>query len=273
VPLAVEHVDLPVVEVSRVQERIPGVGCAIARPLKTAPGSTDTGATCASGPPRQPRIAPLSVSKMNAAGPSVGSVSVGTRKLPGTPAKTTPVGLVGTLTTNGGDGGGGKGVPAKLYSVDTLGSLSDTHHGLVGPRASPHALTRFGSVVAARPGMSDTSGVTANVPPGGAAPTDAAAVSPSERTAAANKLRRMNRRISHPPPVGFRGHTLTGTERFAASPPAQALRELSTNLRNLAPAAIEAWCSEMQRGVVSPGTFWILRPKQRPYGVAMASYW
>ncbi len=40
------------------------------------------------------------------------------------------------------------------------------------------------------------------------------------------------------------------------------------------PAAVEAWCSEMdQRGFVSQGTFWILRPKQRPSDVAMASYW
>ena len=82
-------------------------------------------------------------------------------------------------------------------SVDRSVPLSATHHGLVALRARPQPLTRFGSVAAAAPGTSETSRVTAYVPPGGAAGSCAAATSANEATVAKNVMRRIVPRMTH----------------------------------------------------------------------------
>src|SRR3954470_10413877 len=95
----------------------------------------------------QPEIVPSSVSKMKRS-----------PKKSEPPLKTTPVGeaggvppgCTGIVTTSG------TIPPEPLYSVETPVPLSATHHGLLELRASPQGLTRFGSVVGAIPGTSDT---------------------------------------------------------------------------------------------------------------------
>jgi hypothetical protein len=52
--------------------------------------------------------------------------------------------------------------PAPLYSVDVPVPLFATHHGLVALALNPHALTKFGSVIFAKPGTSETKLVTSN---------------------------------------------------------------------------------------------------------------
>src|ERR1041384_266946 len=98
-------------------------------------------------PALQPEIVPSSVTKMKRS-----------PKKSALPLKTVPVGAeggvppggTGMVTTNG------TIAPAPLYSVATPVPLSATHHGLVALRASPQGLTRWGSVVAASPGTSET---------------------------------------------------------------------------------------------------------------------
>src|SRR6266511_6356695 len=98
-----------------------------------------------------PRIVPASVAKMNREEPEL-VPSLTTNPEP--PLNTNPVGPPATLTTSG------TALPDPSYSVETSVSLSATHHGVVGPATSPHALTRWASVLAASPGWSETSFVT-----------------------------------------------------------------------------------------------------------------
>jgi hypothetical protein len=78
------------------------VGCAIARPLKTAPEAMPVvGATSAVVPPRHALSSPASVAKTKEAGPSAVVAEVAIGKLPATPAKTAPVGPPGTATVSG----------------------------------------------------------------------------------------------------------------------------------------------------------------------------
>src|SRR5690242_5363686 len=60
--------------------------------------------------------------------------------------------------------GGEIAVPDPLYSVDVPLPLFETQIGLVASIAMPHPLTRFGSILAATPGRSATSFVTAYRP-------------------------------------------------------------------------------------------------------------
>src|SRR4051812_1519480 len=53
--------------------------------------------------------------------------------------------------------------PSVRYSVETFGPLSDTQTGVAGPWDIPHALTRFGSVISARPDTSDTRSCSTNL--------------------------------------------------------------------------------------------------------------
>src|SRR5689334_3604104 len=53
--------------------------------------------------------------------------------------------------------------PPPAYSVEVLVPLLATHSGLVGDRASPHALTASGSVIVAWPGWSETRSLSTNV--------------------------------------------------------------------------------------------------------------
>ena len=147
--------------------------------------------SAAAEPPRHARIIPSSLEKMKFAGASAGLAVVATTKLSGMPAKTAPVGPPSTPTTSG------LIPPALVYRVDRSVPLSATHHGLVALRASPQPLTRFGSVAAAAPGTSETSRVTAYVPPGGAAGSCAAATSANEATVAKNVMRRIVPRMTH----------------------------------------------------------------------------
>src|ERR671934_1800674 len=109
----------------------------------------------------QPEIVPSSVSKMNRLGPECPPLET-TKSL--LPLKTVPVGadvVPGALPAGGGmvttSGlASGNGWPAPLYSVETPVPLSATQNGLVDDDVIPQALTRFGSVVWARPGTSDT---------------------------------------------------------------------------------------------------------------------
>ena len=84
----------------------------------------------------QARITPLSVSKMNSAGPEAPLFDTTN---PEPPLNTAPVGAPATLTING------NGLPLPSYSVDVLEWLLATHHGVLGPATSPHAFTRLGS--------------------------------------------------------------------------------------------------------------------------------
>jgi hypothetical protein len=96
---------------------------------------------------------------MKLAGPRVVLVAVATGKLFAMPAKTAPVGPPSTVTTSGLIASGP--LLGVAYSVDRSVPLSATHQGLVvALRVSPQALTRCGSVSAAAPGTSETSGVT-----------------------------------------------------------------------------------------------------------------
>src|ERR671935_58750 len=105
---------------------------------------------------------PSSASKMKIAGADVDPFETWNSALPAKRLNTAPVGAlsggmsVPMLTTSG------SGAPVlPLYSVDTLVPLSATHHGLpLGDAASPHALTRFGSVNIATPGWFETRFVT-----------------------------------------------------------------------------------------------------------------
>src|ERR1044071_1273120 len=95
----------------------------------------------------QPLITPASEENRNTDGlPSILKASP--------PLNTVPVGApCGIFTTSG------RVVTALLvavapeYSVETPVPLSATHAGVLGPNDSPHALTRFGSVVSAWPGV------------------------------------------------------------------------------------------------------------------------
>src|SRR5262245_55813517 len=62
-----------------------------------------------------------------------------------------PVGAPsGILTTSGTADAGAPSMPP-VYSVDTSAPLSETHNGVDGPKESPQALTRFGSMSLALP--------------------------------------------------------------------------------------------------------------------------
>src|SRR5205807_3503910 len=62
-----------------------------------------------------------------------------------------------------------------LYVVALELPLSATHSGVAGPSASPHGLTRFGSVRRAWPGRSETRSTCRTVPGAGALPLAARA--------------------------------------------------------------------------------------------------
>src|SRR5438876_3685365 len=109
----------------------------------------------------QPAIVPSSVAKRTKAGPELPfsemtkSGEAGSKVLKAWPvgAATAPTpaeGGAGIATTRG------CGLPAPSYSVATPAWLSDTQIGLRGPTEVPHGFFRFGSVWAARPGMSET---------------------------------------------------------------------------------------------------------------------
>src|SRR6185369_11557073 len=106
----------------------------------------------------QPASVPPSVTKMNREGPltvPVDVVMLTTKSFP--PANTTPVGAEcsppapGIVTTRG------CGLPVPSYKVDFPVPLSDTQTGPFGLKATPHPLTRFGSVKSAGTLPSDTS--------------------------------------------------------------------------------------------------------------------
>src|SRR6266576_5985330 len=99
--------------------------------------------------PFQPRIVPFRVSKMKVAGvPFTGND-------PATLLNTIPVGPLGgappgMVTTNP------WGVPAALYRVASPVPWSEVQKGDVAEKATPHGFLRLGSVLAARPGISET---------------------------------------------------------------------------------------------------------------------
>src|SRR6266540_3229426 len=104
--------------------------------------------TWAAPVPFHPAIVPLSVEKMKRArAPPM-------RKLVASPLNTRPVGAPATPTVSG------TLPPTALYSVEASTPLSATHQGVVGPATSPHAFTRFVSVVVPGTPLFDTSGVT-----------------------------------------------------------------------------------------------------------------
>src|SRR5215471_2012416 len=121
--------------------------------------------------------------------PKVVVAVVPTWNWPEMPEKTAPDGPPSTPTTSG-----LIVIPPLFvaYSVDWSVPLSATHHGLEALRARPQPLTRCGSVTAAAPWTSETSGVTVYEPPGGAAGTGAAATSARLVTAATSTRRRVD---------------------------------------------------------------------------------
>src|SRR4029077_10826056 len=78
---------------------------------------------------------------------------------------TCPVGAPPGVDTTSGTIDTGLRPRAPLYSVETSVPLSDTHSGVLGPCDIPQAFTRFGSVIAACPGWSETRLVWVNVGP------------------------------------------------------------------------------------------------------------
>jgi hypothetical protein len=138
VEVAVEHVDLVVVEVRREELRPTRRG-RDRQALVDRPG----------GAPFQARTMPSSPSNRNRAFPPVG------RTKPAVGLNTVPVGPPGTETTRP------CFTPAALYSVDLLVPLSETHHGVVGPDVRPHAFLRSGSIIDASEAWLETSGTTA----------------------------------------------------------------------------------------------------------------
>src|ERR1700722_9324220 len=117
-------------------------------PLYTAPLAELFTCTVAMVPslPFHAEMIPSSLANRNALPP----------KLAGVPLKTVPVGdpapapADGMVTTND------CGVPAPLYSVDVPLPLLAIQKGEVRLKEMPHGFTRFGSVLSATPGRSET---------------------------------------------------------------------------------------------------------------------
>src|SRR5689334_16026530 len=100
-----------------------------------------------------PVMWPLSLTKMNRAGPDEPSWAVTTKPVVGFDAW--PVGSPpGRWTTRGTIDWVPPWTPP-AYSVVTFLPLSDTHSGLVPRYDAPQALTRCGSVIWAQPGTSE----------------------------------------------------------------------------------------------------------------------
>src|SRR6476620_2414995 len=101
----------------------------------------------------QPLMMPASLSKMKMALPERSCDF--TENFP-VPLNTRPVGAdcapdpEGILTTNG------TMLPVPVYNVESPVPLSATQAGLPPLKSKPQAFTRFGSVVLAKPGMSET---------------------------------------------------------------------------------------------------------------------
>src|SRR5919204_2322642 len=139
-----------------------------ASPLYTAPEaelSTATTARVASTLLFQPAIVPSSVANSSVLGPDRPSEEM---TKPEVPLVVAPVGAavptplgVGIVTTVGEPDG--IGCPFESYVVAFPDPLSETHKPLFSPSVIPHGFTRFGSVVAARPGTSETRFVWVNV--------------------------------------------------------------------------------------------------------------
>src|SRR6185436_7654930 len=101
-----------------------------------------------------PLICPPSVTKMNTAG--LLTPFFFTRN-PVPPLNTTPVGAESfgkTFTMRGVPIG--NGCPTELYTVETLGPLSEIQNGPVGLNANPQGLTRFASTKSAETNPSET---------------------------------------------------------------------------------------------------------------------
>src|SRR5439155_8587464 len=123
------------------------------------------------------------------------------RAKPVVPVKAGPGGPPATLTASP------RGLAAKPgFRGDRFVWLAATHHGDVGLEASPQALTRFGSVLGATPGWSDTKGVTVYALRGAALSGEAATTATPNTIASASSMRRpFTERcspISHAPLLG-----------------------------------------------------------------------
>src|SRR5919198_4897520 len=140
----------------------------IASPLYTAPEaelSTAMTACVESTLPFHPAIVPSSVAKSSALGPErppdeITKPEVPLVVAPVGAAVPTPLG-VGIVTTVGEPDG--IGWPFESYVVALPEPLSETQRPLFSPSVIPHGLTRFGSVVLAIPGTSETRFVCVNV--------------------------------------------------------------------------------------------------------------
>src|SRR5919204_5229358 len=140
----------------------------MASPLYTAPEaelSTAITARVGSTSLFQPAIVPFSVAKSSVLGPErppdeTTKPEVPLVVAPVGAAVPTPLG-VGIVTTVGEPDG--IGWPFESYVVALPEPLSETQRPLFSPSVIPHGLTRFGSVVAARPGTSETRFVFVNV--------------------------------------------------------------------------------------------------------------
>src|SRR3954447_14235936 len=102
----------------------------------------------------QPVMVPASDEKRKRAAPEL--VPECTTNAVGEPLKTAPVGAPSGIETVSGTFATAVVPTAPEYRVDTSVPLSATHAGVVGPNASPHALTRLGSASSAEPGTSET---------------------------------------------------------------------------------------------------------------------
>src|SRR5689334_20655941 len=124
----------------------------IAMPLYTA-SSADRSATSTADDPVllfHAEMVPSSPAKMNSAAPSVGPAPVPGMTKSADALKIVPVGTPGSpATADGILTVGCSFTPACVYNVDVPVPLFATHSTPVGPKASPHGLTRFGSMVAA----------------------------------------------------------------------------------------------------------------------------
>ena len=135
---------------SGAYRRGPPAVSAIARPLNTAPSTVATLWAVVPEDWFQALITPASEENRKRAGPPV-------MAKPSPPLNTVPVGApCGIVTTSGTIVAAWLAGVAPAYSVESPVPLSATQAGVAGPNVRPQALTRFGSVISAAPGMSET---------------------------------------------------------------------------------------------------------------------
>ena len=139
-----------------------------------------------------------------------------------------PVGAPPGIETVSGSFATGVPPTAPEYRVDTSVPLSATHAGVVGPKASPHAFTRFGSAQLRRAGdvgdevalrVVPEAGPRRRASAGGASASPTAATSASAAPPPAFRVRRARGEERMEPPGSAAGRIRPFRGAYAPSPP------------------------------------------------------